>query len=219
MNSFQRNLLTDALRVLEEERVLLATAAERELSADDMLVILAELGRRNAEIRQLMARVGTRVGLPTGARARILRYLQVTKGKVVDKEELSGVSGIYEWARRVRELRVEEGWRISSDDNRPDLRPGQYLLESMVPDPDVRSRWQIAHRIRRAGGSAPERVLAFLRSNVGRTVSSEELYYVSQDHDFEGIVERLASQGWTIRSHADAMGLRPGQYRLESERT
>ena len=63
-----------------------------------------------------------------------MRYLLVTRGKIVDKEELSGVSGIYEWARRIRELRMEEGWPISSSENRSDLKPGQYVLEASAPE-------------------------------------------------------------------------------------
>jgi hypothetical protein len=113
-----------------------------------MLVLLAELGRRQAEVRRLMASVGSHVGLPTGAKARILRYLLVTRGKVVNKEELSGVSGIYEWARRVRELRLEEGWPISSNENRTDLKPGEYVLEGDKPDLGLRDQWRTASRPR-----------------------------------------------------------------------
>src|SRR5438309_2727627 len=153
MSTFHRRLLDEAVRVLDEQRGLVADARDRELTADDMLVLLAELGRRHAEVRDLLAKVGARTGLPTGARDRVLRYLQLTVGKIVDKEELSGVSGIYEWARRVRELRVEKGWPISSNENRQDLRPGQYLLEAMAPDMALRQRWQTANQIRRQGGS------------------------------------------------------------------
>jgi len=195
---------------------VVADARDRELTADDMLVLLAELGRRHAEVRDVLAKVGARTGLPTGARDRILRYLQLTVGKIVDKEELSGVSGIYEWARRVRELRVEEGWPISSNENRSDLRPGQYLLEALAPDMALRERWQTANRIRRRGGLPAERVLKFMQANVGRPVSQDELYYVSKDHDFEEIVASLVNQGLRIRSHADDDTLKPGEYRLEA---
>src|SRR5205807_1816981 len=143
-------------------------------------------------------------------------YLQLTLGKIVDKEELSGVSGIYEWARRVRELRVEEGWPISSNENRSDLRPGQYLLEALAPDATLRERWQTANRIRRMAGSPTDRVLKFLQANAGRRVSQDELYYVSKDHDFGEIVAALVKQGWPIRSHADDDALGPGEYRLEA---
>lgn len=215
MSDFQRRLLAEALRVLEEQRTLVRDAADREMAADEVLVLLAEMGRRSAEVRKLLARVAARSGLPTGAKARILRYLTLTLGKVVDKEELSGVSGIYEWARRVRELRVEEGWPISSNENRPDLRPGQYVLEASAPDTELRDRWQLANRLRRDPGSAPERLLRFLEANRGRPVSQDEIFYVSQDHDFEDIVKTLIKQGHAIRTAADDRSLRPGTYRLD----
>ena len=215
MSSFHGRLLKEAIRVLEEQRALVVDAAERDLQADDMLVLLAEMGRRQAEVRELMAQVGARIGLPTGARARILRYLLVTKGKVVDKEELSGVSGIYEWARRVRELRLEEGWPISSSENRTDLKPGQYVLDGTAPDLELRERWRTANRIRRGPGSPAERLLEFLKANIGRAVSQDELYYVSEDHDFEEVVKTLVKQGWTIRSNVDDPKLNPGEFRLE----
>src|SRR5687768_10085859 len=52
-------------------------------------------------------------GLRSG-KARLLDYLRRYKGELIDGEELMVVSGIGEWARRVRQLRVEEGWPILS---------------------------------------------------------------------------------------------------------
>lgn len=43
--------------------------------------------------------------------------------------------GISEWARRVRELRTEEGYPILTHHDRSDLKPGQYLLMSAKPEP------------------------------------------------------------------------------------
>ena len=40
-----------------------------------------------------------------------------------------------EWARRVRELRTEEGFLILTHNDRSALKPGQYLLESAKPQP------------------------------------------------------------------------------------
>jgi hypothetical protein len=149
MNTFHLHLLKEAIRVVDEQRSILSGALEEGLDQDEMLVVLAEMGRRQAEVRELLSQAGTRIGLPGGAKARILRYLLITRGKVVDKEELSGVSGIYEWARRVRELRLEEGWPISSNENRHDLKPGEYLLEDIKPDLALRERWKSASGQRR----------------------------------------------------------------------
>jgi hypothetical protein len=40
-----------------------------------------------------------------------------------------------EWARRVRELRNEEGYQILSHKDRADLKPNQYLLETTKRTP------------------------------------------------------------------------------------
>lgn len=74
------------------------------------------------------------------ARARIRDYFLSHIGKVVTKEELILVCQISEWARRVRELRDEEGWPILSYKNLltqeemiqfgiyRQLKPGEYVL-------------------------------------------------------------------------------------------
>lgn len=54
----------------------------------------------------------------------------------MESEELRAVAGgITEWARRVRELRNEEGYKILTHNDRSDLKPGQYLLEDAKPAP------------------------------------------------------------------------------------
>lgn len=54
----------------------------------------------------------------------------------MDSKELAEVSGgISEWARRVRELRTEEGYQILTNNDRANLKPGEYLLESKKPLP------------------------------------------------------------------------------------
>jgi hypothetical protein len=128
-------VLQKVLSALEVEHSLVAEVADRDLTADEVLMLLADLGRCQADVRESFATLASNLGLPTNARDRLLRYLLLRVGQIVDKEELSGVSGIYEWARRVRELRDEEGWQISSNENRPDLKPGQYVLEDSTPQP------------------------------------------------------------------------------------
>ncbi|MEL7466592.1 MAG: HNH endonuclease [Pseudomonadota bacterium] len=57
-------------------------------------------------------------------------------GRVMEVEELRAVArDITEWARRVRELRTEEGFQILTHNDRADLKPGQYLLEDPKPVP------------------------------------------------------------------------------------
>jgi len=66
-----------------------------------------------------------------GSKAKILAYLLDNIGRVIDGKELQDASGnVAEWARRVRELRDEEGYLILTHKDRADLKPGQYLLET-----------------------------------------------------------------------------------------
>ena len=71
-----------------------------------------------------------------GARAKLRQHFLANIGRVMDGGELRPVAGdISEWARRVRELRTEEGYPILTHNDRSDLHPGQYLLLSAKPEP------------------------------------------------------------------------------------
>lgn len=71
-----------------------------------------------------------------GARAKLRKYFLENLGRVMESSELREVAGgISEWARRVRELRTEEGYLILTHNDRSDLKPGQYLLETAKPQP------------------------------------------------------------------------------------
>lgn len=71
-----------------------------------------------------------------GARAKLRAYFLANVGRILESDELRKVAGnISEWARRVRELRTEEGYQILTHNDRADLRPGQYLLLDPKPLP------------------------------------------------------------------------------------
>lgn len=71
-----------------------------------------------------------------GARSKLRTHFLENLGKVMDSNELREVAGgITEWARRVRELRTEEGYNILTHNDRAELKPGQYLLEDPKPQP------------------------------------------------------------------------------------
>ena len=71
-----------------------------------------------------------------GAKARLRAHFLAHIGQVMNSDELQVVgNGSAEWARRVRELRDEEGYAILTHNDRSDLKPGQYLLESAKPKP------------------------------------------------------------------------------------
>ena len=113
---------------------------------------------------------------------RIQGYMQRHVGVIIDGAELDVVSGISEYARRIRELRVERGFRILTGAS-PDvecgvqLKPDQYILVSAEVDFDLSRRWHVANRIRKSGGGAKARILQFLKENLGIVVTTEELAY------------------------------------------
>lgn len=70
-----------------------------------------------------------------GARAKLREYFLSHLGEVLGSETLRKVAGISEWARRIRELRNEEGYEILTHNDRDNLKPGDYLLENPNPQP------------------------------------------------------------------------------------
>jgi hypothetical protein len=75
-------------------------------------------------------------GKRNGAKAKLRAHFLANLGRIMEPEELRLVAGgTSEWARRVRELRNEEGYQILTNNDRSDLRVGQYLLENPKPLP------------------------------------------------------------------------------------
>ena len=71
-----------------------------------------------------------------GARAKLRAHFLANLGRVIEADELRLVAGnISEWARRIRELRTEEGYLILTNNDRADLKPGEYVLETAKPQP------------------------------------------------------------------------------------
>lgn len=71
-----------------------------------------------------------------GARGKLRAHFLANIGRVMDSDELRTVADNQsEWARRVRELRTEEGYLILTHNDRSELKPGQYLLETPKPQP------------------------------------------------------------------------------------
>jgi hypothetical protein len=70
------------------------------------------------------------------AKDKLRAYFLSHLGQVLGSYELREVTGGQtEWARRVRELRDEEGFRILTHHDRDELKPGEYLLEDPKPQP------------------------------------------------------------------------------------
>ena len=83
-----------------------------------------------------------------GGSAKLLTHFRGNVGAVLQREELKILSGIDEWARRVRELRVEEGYDIEF------LGNGGYVLHSPQPDAGKADAWRIANDIRNLEGAS-----------------------------------------------------------------
>lgn len=194
-------LLIDALAAFE--RKVAAGVAKRD-----------ELDEQIAELRGIQLQLfGPRPRRPRGegGKARILSYLLGRIGRAVGGEELAEVSGISEWPRRVRELRVEDGYDIR------ELGSSTYRLESAKPDARRAAMWKRANVIRRQQGSGLERIAALFDASVGEVVTGELIDYVSKIRAGSRRVRELRDEhGLPIQSHIDDPTLRPGEYRLTS---
>ena len=70
-----------------------------------------------------------------GSKSKLREYFLQNVGVVLDSNILRDIAGTSEWARRIRELRNEEGLNIVTHNDRSDLKPGQYLLLNTKPLP------------------------------------------------------------------------------------
>lgn len=90
-----------------------------------------------------------------GSKERIRRFLRERVGQVVTAKQLQETANVSEWARRLREIRNDEGWLIFSHLDDSDLKPGEYRvvsIPSMLGDYDfskpisARTRAQVLDR-------------------------------------------------------------------------
>jgi len=185
------------------------------------VLVLAEI---NKSIRQLGVSQCKSEGIAErNARDRIKAYLLRYVGAIINSSELEVVAGISEFARRIRELRVEHGYAIASGSSGDpftgiNLRPDQYMLVDANPDIDAKRKWATTNRIRRQGGSATDRILALLKANVGEVVTSEQLAYVSQISEFGRRTRELRTQqGYSIATRFTGRpDLNNGEYVLQA---
>jgi len=171
-----------------------------------------------------------------GARDRILYYFQRYPQTIINGDELLVISGMQEYARRVRELRVQFGWTIASgvtikemrqdeDEEVPDdlkaMRPSEYVLLNAQQDRDAALRWNVANTIRKQGGSVRDKILSFLRANACRGVTGEELRYVAGDKtEWARRVRELRTElGWPVATKSTGRpDLGVGIYVLQADR-
>jgi hypothetical protein len=175
-------------------------------------------------------------GLKLSARNRLLTYFRMYPLTVLNEKELAVVAGISEWARRVRELRVQSGWKIISgvtakemlseeDIERSDIDlgsmgPDDYALLATEQDRDAAHRWHLANQVRKQKGGMKDRILDYLRGNVSKEVTGEELRYVAKGSEWARRVRELRTEdGFPISTKMSGNPhLGVGVYVLEQDR-
>lgn len=171
------------------------------------------------------------------ARDRILSYFRQYPRTVIAGDELMIVAGIGEWARRLRELRVEFGWPIingitakqaaAADDFSLDsidigaIGPDEYILLEDAQDLTAATRWNLANDIKKKKGGVKSKILQFFQMNVGQVVTNEELRYVAgkKTEWARRVRELRTEEGWPILTrYTGRPDLQVGAYVLEENR-
>lgn len=107
-------------------------------------------------------------------KGRIREYLKDKVGEPVRSETLARISGISQYARRVRELRNEEGFVIDSTRTREELGQNDYYVVE-IRDVDEKNRISAQTRYEQLQREQACRVC-------GRTVDHPEVKYMEVDH-------------------------------------
>jgi hypothetical protein len=228
---------SESAQALSDLRCLLSDFEARLQSNDLRAQVLALVPAVHA-----LRRIGKSLipaDLATSARDRILVYFQTYPQRVISGDELLVVSGIGDWPRRVRELRVQFGWKVVSgltvkqmidQDDVPSalgaehlsqMKPDDYLLLDHSQDLEAAHRWNIANTIRRAKGSVRDKIIQYLRANVGKPVTGEELRYVANNRtEWARRVRELRTEhGWPVATrNTGRPDLAVGEYVLEADR-
>lgn len=116
----------------------------------------------------------------TSGKGRIREYLKDKIGEPVKSDRLARISGISEYARRVRELRNEEGFVLDSTRTRKELGQNDYFMVE-VQDVDVKSRITAQTRYEQLERQESCEVC-------GRDVGHPDVRYMEVDH-IESFVE------------------------------
>lgn len=235
-NNLPKSLLVEFRELLDEFDQYLT----RDEDVRSRVLTFIPASQRLRQVGKALLPTATEVG----ARERILQYFQRYQGTVIHGDELAVVGGISEWARRVRELRVQDGWDIASGvtiremaSQEPDaiaditsaigrdpreLSPEHYVL--ITPDQDLEAayRWNQLNRLRKdVSLSVQNKILAYLRANCGNPVAGEELRYLAQGKTewARRTRELRTEEGWAVATRNTGQPTLPvGVYMLEHER-
>lgn len=217
----------DRLNAFHNESENDSTIRTRVRAVQEVFLLLRRLGK--TLIPGMSAR---------SARDRILAYLRANVGVVIDGEELQVVAGINQYARRIRELRVQGGWPIASgiavreqwaselidSDSTvsiPELEVDQYILLFDRQDRAAAARWKVANTIRRGPGGVRQKLLKYFRTYVGEKLTVDELRYVAnyKSEWARRVRELRTEEAWPIvtRNSGDP-SLPNGIYMLAEDR-
>lgn len=168
------------------------------------------------------------------ARDRIIAYLRRYPQSLISGEELMVVAGISEYARRIRELRVEFGWPIVNGNSllqmdadlatlgietKEECVKDSYLLLEDLQDTEAAYRWRVANEIRKSEKSVKDKLIDYLLHHVGKQVTGEELLYLANGAvEWNRRVRELRTEeGWQISTKSSGRPELPvGVYVLES---
>jgi hypothetical protein len=100
------------------------------------------------------------------------------------------------------------------------VNPDDYILIDVSQDRESAYRWHIANQIRRGSGGSQEKIIKYLRANVGKEISGEELSYVAKSSEWARRVRELRTEeGWPISTRMSGNPALPvGVYVLEVDR-
>ena len=214
----------------------LLTNFQEELASDDLRRKVLSLVPCYSALRNLGKSL-IPPNVAENARDRILHYFLKYPQQVIQGNELLVVSGIQEYARRVRELKVQFGWAIVSGVTAKQMAaetefdhawldfssvaPSDYILLSVEQDREAAHRWNLANEIRKKDMSVRNKLLKYFRANIGQSITGEELQYVANGKTewARRIRELRTEQGWPIVSkNTGRPDLDIGVYVLEADR-
>ena len=116
-----------------------------------------------------------------GSKERIRQFLKAHVGEVVSSIQLRDAAGstVSEWARRVRELREDEGWKILTHNDSLDLRPGQYLLSEIPPESQVKFGRGISENSEQKSWTAMDLLARCVASHPARSILTPDAKFAS----------------------------------------
>ena len=171
---------------------------------------VSELAKLARDTRELALHHVQKVLPAKSAANRILEYLRLNEGREVPGEEIDVVSAISEYPRRIREWRVEFGWRITYNKARD-----TYTLQGNEPEAEKAELWRTVNKIRRSDAAARDKMLALFLAFPGEVVATAQLRYVTDGKDMRRVRELRTELGYRIMTrHTGRPDLKSGHYVL-----